>query len=112
MQRGHGPTVDAERSGRACVFAAPDPCTVAEGQVLRADISLGIEEVRAVLLGLRVVTDELDAPDVRIPDPTVRGVYDEEAAWHPFVDIACADLESGRSVGRDGLSHLDPLPDE
>src|SRR5262245_40280335 len=57
VQRGHAPAVVAEGARGPRVFAAPGPRALAERQVLVADVSLGVEEMRSVPLGFRVVAD-------------------------------------------------------
>ena len=66
----------------------------------------------AELTGLGIVADHFDPTDVDVTDSAVRGVDDEVATRHPFVDVAGIESERRRAVRRDGRADGDPRADQ
>src|SRR6266545_5885672 len=112
MKRGHRAAVVAEHPCGACVRAAPGPRTVTVSKILRADVALGVEEIRPELLGFGVVAYHLDPTDIGVSDTTVCGVDDKESAGNPFVDVARLYLEGWCVICRDRLTFSHPLADQ
>src|SRR5262245_23335632 len=101
-----------EYARAACVLSLPDPDAVLPCQCFNERIALTIEEVRPILLGRGVVSDDLEAADLYRSDAAVCGMHHESAARSPQVDVAGDDLIGSAFGIRYGLSFGDPATDE
>src|SRR5215212_3002443 len=110
--RGLRPAAVGEHRRTARALPPPAPGVALYGQLVRAHVTLAVEEAGDVPPARRVAAYDLDSAPWEIPRAAVGGVEDEESPRRPLVDVAGEYLGGRRDLGCHGVALVDPLADD
>jgi hypothetical protein len=104
----HPSTIVFDGSRATNLGTSPSPGRSFDRQLFGGDIALAVKECGSELLRFGVVADHFDPTHSLFANRAVGGMQDEEAAGHPFIDVAGAYGSRRRTIGSERMSYGHP----